>query len=91
VDRQALQRAHRIGQMNRDKWRRVHECQTFGDIKRKDEKMDERSDDEEKNIINREKSMNVTYLNKLLLVSYNLISIHFVGYIFVAQSTSLYY
>jgi hypothetical protein len=31
-----------------DKWRRVHECQTFGDIKRKDEKMDERSDDEEK-------------------------------------------
>jgi hypothetical protein len=30
----------------------------FGDIKRKDEKMDERSDDEEKNIINREKSMN---------------------------------
>jgi hypothetical protein len=31
-----------------DKWRRIHECQTFGDIKRKDEKMDERSDDEEK-------------------------------------------
>jgi hypothetical protein len=41
-----------------DKWRKVHECQTFVDIKRKDEKMDERSDDEEKNIINREKSMN---------------------------------
>jgi hypothetical protein len=30
------------------KWRKVHECQTFVDIKRKDEKMDERSDDEEK-------------------------------------------
>jgi hypothetical protein len=31
-----------------DKWRRVHECQTFVDIKRKEKKMDERSDDEEK-------------------------------------------
>jgi sarcosine oxidase delta subunit len=31
-----------------DKWRKVHECQTFVDIKRKDEKMDERSDDEGK-------------------------------------------
>jgi hypothetical protein len=46
--RKPLVHTQSIRKKKHDKWRRVHECQTFVDIKRKEKKMDERSDDEEK-------------------------------------------